>query len=45
VGDCSIDEDENTIGPGRCSSADECKGARTCADSMYCEGLDGCPEI
>lgn len=40
--DCSIDEDDNEIGPGRCEDDYECTGERTCNWNGYCTGTSNC---
>jgi len=42
-GDCTIDEELNEIGPGRCETKLDCKGARSCNDfTGFCQGEDLC---
>lgn len=39
---CKIDEEMNPLGPGRCTSHEDCQGSRTCGADGYCMGAHMC---
>ena len=40
--DCDVKESLNSLGPHRCESNDQCKGARTCTPDNWCIGENMC---
>ena len=42
MANCAVDESMNAGGPNRCSMNSECRGARTCNDAGWCEGVSNC---
>ena len=42
TGFCSIDENKNVWGPGKCALPNDCRGARSCSVNGYCQGDSDC---
>ena len=41
---CDHDETQNELGPFKCTSNDQCRGARTCSEWGWCQGDDFCDD-